>query len=112
MSEGSYPSSPKGLWSWLLTIDHKRIGVMYFGLIRLFFLIGGIYAILLRYSLMLPRIPNVGTRICQICRHRWNHSRPIQSCLYTAWCHYDLSCDHSIRARHAGQFPFTLDARC
>ena len=25
----SRPSSEKGIWSWVTTVDHKRIGIMY-----------------------------------------------------------------------------------
>lgn len=49
-----YLNSEKGLWSWLTTIDHKRIGLMYLGSITFFFLIGGILALLLRTELLTP----------------------------------------------------------
>ncbi|NOT63621.1 MAG: cytochrome c oxidase subunit I [Acidobacteria bacterium] len=41
--------------SWLLTLDHKRIGILYLLSISLFFLIGGIYASLIRLELVTPR---------------------------------------------------------
>lgn len=45
---------PKGLWSWITTVDHKRIGLMYF-LTSLFFLfVGGLEALLIRIQLMKP----------------------------------------------------------
>ena len=56
----NYLVAKKGLMSWLLTVDHKRIGIMYFLGISLFFLAGGFFALLLRAELMLPRIPNAG----------------------------------------------------
>ena len=40
--------------SWLLTVDHKRIGVLYLITITLFFLIGGIAATIIRLELMTP----------------------------------------------------------
>ncbi|HNE08286.1 MAG TPA: cbb3-type cytochrome c oxidase subunit I, partial [Leptospiraceae bacterium] len=46
-----YLSHQKGLWSWLTTIDHKRIGIMYMIVILFFFLIGGIFALLVRMEL-------------------------------------------------------------
>ena len=46
-----YLNHQKGLWSWLTTIDHKRIGIMYLIVILLFFLIGGIFALLIRMEL-------------------------------------------------------------
>ena len=46
-----YLNHQKGLWSWLTTIDHKRIGIMYMIVILFFFLIGGIFALLIRLEL-------------------------------------------------------------
>ncbi|MDX2191998.1 MAG: cytochrome c oxidase subunit I [Gemmatimonadales bacterium] len=43
-----------GLWSWLTTVDHKRIGVMYGASAFLFFLIGGLEALLIRWQLAKP----------------------------------------------------------
>jgi cytochrome c oxidase subunit 1 len=44
----------KGLWSWITTVDHKRIGIMYF-LTSLFFLgIGGVEALIIRLQLFSP----------------------------------------------------------
>ena len=40
--EHHYPNEPKGLKSWLLTLDHKRIGLMYFFAIMSFELLGNI----------------------------------------------------------------------
>ncbi len=37
-----------GLWSWITTVDHKRIGVLYGTTAFLFFLIGGFEALLIR----------------------------------------------------------------
>jgi cytochrome c oxidase subunit 1 len=50
----NYLSSPKGFWSWALTLDHKRIGVMYLVSILFFFMIGGLFAIALRTELLTP----------------------------------------------------------
>ena len=41
--------------SWLLTRDHKRIGIMYMISITLFFFIGGAAAVVMRLELMTPR---------------------------------------------------------
>ncbi len=43
-----------GWWSWLTTVDHKRIGVMYGVAAFCFFLIGGIEALLIRLQLAVP----------------------------------------------------------
>ena len=42
------------LRSWLLTTDHKRIGVLYLITIFSFFLAGGVFALLIRLSLLSP----------------------------------------------------------
>jgi cytochrome c oxidase subunit 1 len=43
-----------GLWSWLTTVDHKRIGILYGSTAFIFFLMGGIEALLLRIQLGSP----------------------------------------------------------
>ena len=43
-----------GLWSWITTVDHKRIGALYGVTAFLFFLIGGLEAIVIRLQLMKP----------------------------------------------------------
>ncbi|HEV2291082.1 MAG TPA: cytochrome c oxidase subunit I [Gemmatimonadales bacterium] len=43
-----------GLWSWITTVDHKRIGILYGATAFLFFLLGGIEALLLRWQLGRP----------------------------------------------------------
>jgi cytochrome c oxidase subunit I len=40
--------------SWLLTLDHKRIGLLYLFSISIFFFLGGIYATLIRLELVTP----------------------------------------------------------
>src|SRR4051795_2874054 len=53
--EENYLNSPKGIKSWLTTVDHKRIGIMYLWSILSFFFIGGILALLLRIELLTPK---------------------------------------------------------
>jgi len=48
---GYTPPSTKGLWSWITTIDHKRIGIMYAVSSLVFFLVGGLEALLIRTQL-------------------------------------------------------------
>jgi len=45
------PSAKTGIWSWVTTVDHKRIGIMYGYAAFLFFILGGIEALLLRIQL-------------------------------------------------------------
>lgn len=50
----NYINYSKGIWSWLLTIDHKRIGLMYMVCVLSAFFIGGVFAIALRTELIEP----------------------------------------------------------
>jgi cytochrome c oxidase subunit I len=43
-----------GLWSWITTVDHKRIGILYGTTAFVFFLMGGIEALLIRIQLGSP----------------------------------------------------------
>jgi len=49
-----YLNEEKGLWAWLTTVDHKKIGLMYLASIALFFLFGGILALMIRTELWTP----------------------------------------------------------
>src|SRR5215218_733932 len=51
----NYITSPKGLMSWLTTVDHKRIGIMYLWAVLGAFLLGGIFALLIRIELLTPK---------------------------------------------------------
>ncbi len=44
----------KGLLSWLLTTDHKRIGLMYLATMMVFFLMGLTFAFLMRFEMLTP----------------------------------------------------------
>lgn len=48
------PKEITGFWSWITTVDHKKIGIMYGYAAFLFFIIGGIEALLLRVQLAGP----------------------------------------------------------
>ncbi|MFQ5653382.1 MAG: cbb3-type cytochrome c oxidase subunit I [Planctomycetota bacterium] len=50
----NYLSHARGPLSWLFTLDHKRIGVMYLVVILASFLLGGIFAMLVRTELWTP----------------------------------------------------------
>lgn len=43
-----------GLWDWLTTVDHKKIGILYLAAGGFFFLLGGLEAVLMRLQLMYP----------------------------------------------------------
>jgi len=45
------PKSTTGLWGWITTVDHKKIGIMYGYAAFFFFILGGVEALLLRIQL-------------------------------------------------------------
>ena len=51
----NYLNAKKGLASWLFTLDHKRIGIMYLVSILTFFLVAGVFAIIVRTEGMITR---------------------------------------------------------
>ena len=50
----NYLNADRGVKSWLLTLDHKRIGIMYLVSVLLAFLLGGIFAMGVRLELTTP----------------------------------------------------------
>ena len=45
------PSATTGFWSWLTTVDHKKIGILYGLTSFVFFIVGGCEALLIRSQL-------------------------------------------------------------
>jgi cytochrome c oxidase subunit 1 len=45
-----------GIWSWITTVDHKRIGTMYLWTALFFFMVGGLEAVFIRTQLMRPNM--------------------------------------------------------
>jgi len=50
----NYLTNETSLKSWLFTLDHKRIGLMYLAAVTLAFMAGGIFALLVRLELAFP----------------------------------------------------------
>ncbi|MEM9290911.1 MAG: cytochrome c oxidase subunit I [Acidobacteriota bacterium] len=50
----NYLNATHGLKSWLLTTDHKRIGLLYLISVSIFFVLGGLFASLIRIELATP----------------------------------------------------------
>jgi cytochrome c oxidase subunit 1 len=50
----NYLNVDYGVWSWLLTKDHKRIGILYMVSASLLFIIGGFFAMIMRVELLTP----------------------------------------------------------
>src|SRR5688572_13343318 len=46
--------STTGVWSWLTTVDHKRIGMLYLVTALIWFAIGGLEAVIMRVQLHGP----------------------------------------------------------
>ncbi|HTX14364.1 MAG TPA: cytochrome c oxidase subunit I [Candidatus Baltobacteraceae bacterium] len=54
-SNVNYLNASYGIKSWLFTVDHKRIGLMYLAVITFMFTIGGVAATLMRLNLVEPQ---------------------------------------------------------
>ena len=48
------PDTTSGFWSWITTVDHKKIGIMYGYAAFIFFIIGGMEALMIRIQLAGP----------------------------------------------------------
>jgi cytochrome c oxidase subunit 1 len=55
LPETHYLNATHGLRSWLLTFDHKRIGILYLLGVSFFFLLGSAFAMLVRLELLTPQ---------------------------------------------------------
>jgi cytochrome c oxidase subunit 1 len=55
-SHASAENENTGIWSWITTVDHKRIGTLYLWTALFFFLVGGLEAVLIRTQLMRPNM--------------------------------------------------------
>lgn len=54
MPRDNFLNDGYSLKSWLLTLDHKRIGILYMISVSIFFLMGATFALLIRLELMTP----------------------------------------------------------
>src|SRR5260370_178190 len=50
-----YLNAKYGIRSWLLTTDHKRIALLYLASVTFFFMLGGIFAFIIRLNLLTPQ---------------------------------------------------------
>src|SRR6478672_9550071 len=48
------PRATTGFWSWFTTVDHKKIGILYVSTALVFFVLGGLEALLIRMQLFQP----------------------------------------------------------
>ena len=56
--ETNYINATSGFSSWFMTIDHKRLGIMYLAAVIGFFALGGFAALAVRLELLQPNIVN------------------------------------------------------
>ncbi len=49
-----YQGKHKGIWSWLLSTDHKRIGLLYLYAVIFFFFVAAVLGLLMRIELIAP----------------------------------------------------------
>ena len=54
MPRENYLNDGYSIKSWLLTLDHKRIGILYMVSVSIFFLMGALFALTIRLELMTP----------------------------------------------------------
>src|SRR5499425_368860 len=54
-SRVNYLNADYGIKSWLLTIDHKRIALLYLASITVMFVVGGAFAVVMRLHLVVPQ---------------------------------------------------------
>ncbi len=80
--EPSYLVAQPGIKSWLFTVDHKRLGLMYLGSTLLFFFIAGMSAILFRTELLTPEGDYIrqGLEAVRRQRHRELNGKLIFNC--------------------------------
>ncbi len=53
-AEVNYLNNGTGIKSWLCTLDHKRIAILYLISVSVFFMLGGFFASMVRYELLTP----------------------------------------------------------
>ncbi len=67
MASVSIPIEKPGMWArvaaWLTTVDHKRIGIMYLASSFFFFLLSGIFALIIRLQLAQPGMELVNQNV-------------------------------------------------
>src|SRR5215203_5881375 len=54
ITTGKVRPEPKGWASWITTTDHKKIGILYLWTVAVFFILGGVEALLIRLQLGSP----------------------------------------------------------
>ena len=66
----NYLNASYGIRSWLLTLDHKRIGLLYLASITVMFLVGGVAATLMRLHLVEHKVRCLNRKPTTKCSRR------------------------------------------
>ncbi|MED1781666.1 cytochrome c oxidase subunit I [Brevibacillus fortis] len=61
-AHASHAPNRSGLWDYLTTVDHKKIAILYLIAGGIFFLAGGLEALLIRLQLMYPELELIGAK--------------------------------------------------
>ena len=61
-AHASHAPQRSGLWDWLTTVDHKKIAILYLIAGGIFFLAGGLEAVLIRLQLLYPEAQVIGAK--------------------------------------------------
>ncbi|MFF0829303.1 cytochrome c oxidase subunit I [Brevibacillus sp. NPDC003359] len=61
-AHASHAPNRSGLWDYLTTVDHKKIAILYLIAGGIFFLAGGLEALLIRLQLMYPELQLIGAK--------------------------------------------------
>ena len=93
-----YLNANYGIRSWLLTVDHKRIALLYLASITLFFFLGGFFAVLIRLELLTPQGDMVQA---ETYNKLFTHARD----------HHDLLLPDPGNPRRPGEFSGPADGR-
>jgi len=70
----NYINESAGIWSWMSTLDHKRIGIMYLCGVLTAFLLGGLFALVVRLTLLTPTHTLFGSKTPWITAEQYNRA--------------------------------------
>ncbi len=98
----NYLNADKGIWSWMTTVDHKRIGIMYLVSVMTAFLLGGVFALLVRLGSVEPQAHAV--------RLRAGNGGDVQPALHAARRDDGVPVHHPVHSGGAGQLRAAADA--
>src|SRR5450759_494536 len=99
----NYLNAKKGVWSWMTTVDHKRIGIMYLTMILTSFFLGSMFALVLRLALLNQKHSIFGKVIFD--------AENVQPRLHVAWRDHGLPVHHPAHSGGAWKLRAAADAQ-